>query len=472
MLEPKRSTTDIVTISPAPSPSLIAARIDRIPFGRFHTRLMSQLGAGTFFDGFDAMTIAVVLPLIVKSFGISLAEAGLIISAGYVGQWIGMLLAGALADRVGRRRPFIISLVLFGGMSLACAFAWNETSLLVFRLVQGLGLGAEIPIAAILLSEYLGRHGRGRSFGIYQSLFAWGIFFAPLTALAATSAFGPETGWRVLLAIGALPLVIAAWAYFALPESARWLAVTGRGAEADSHVRVMEDDAARHGIELMKPEETSTQTGETFRFSELLSPAYRARTLMLAVVWFATFFVNYGCLSWLPTMYVQVGRLPQSQSLLLAIVTSGLQLVVIYIVVFLIDRVGRRPLLIAGLAVAAIGALYGFIAIGLLGHTTWPVMFVSGCTMVVGTTVPAVFLYLYTSELYPTRMRGWATSATASLNKLASIIAPTIFGFMLSGHGGTPAVFTALGVAAVIALAAVAFGAIETRNRSLEETSA
>ncbi|MGW0330112.1 MFS transporter [Nocardia sp. NPDC003183] len=472
MLEPKISAADNVTITTAASPSLVAARIDRIPFGRFHIRLTGQVGAGTFFDGFDAMTIAVVLSLIVKSFGISLAEAGIIISAGYVGQWIGMLLAGAIADRVGRRRPFIISLVVFGGMSLACALAWNETSLLIFRVVQGLGLGAEIPIAAILLSEFLGRNGRGRFYGMYQSLFAWGIFFAPLTALAATSAFGQETGWRVLLAIGALPLGIAVWAYFSLPESARWLAVKGRGVAADTRVREMEDEATKHGVELPPPHETIAVADSPFRYGELLSPAYRTRTIMLAVVWFANFFVNSGCLTWLPTMYVELGGLPQSQSLLLAMATSGVQLVVIYIVVFLVDRVGRRPLLIGGLAIAGVGALYGFIVIGLLGQTSWPVMFVSGCTMVVGTTVPAVFLFLYTSELYPTRMRGWATSATGSLNKLASIIAPAVFGFMLSGHGGTSAVFTALAVASAIALATVAVGAIETRNRSLEETSA
>lgn len=458
--------------SPTPESGDIATRIDRIPPGPFHIRLAACLGAGTFFDSFDALSIAVVLSLIVNSFGISLAEAGVIISAGYAGQWLGMVTVGALADRYGRRRPFIGALALFGAMSLLCAFAWDQHSLLLFRAIQGIGLGAEIPIAAILMSEFLGRRGRGRIFTLYESVFAWGIFFAPLTALACTSALGPETGWRVLLAIGALPLVIAVWAWFALPESPRWLALKGHTAEAEALVAQMESETLSRGRELPAPLPATAPADTTFRFGELLSPRYRRRTLMLALVWFTNFFVNYGCLTWLPTMYVKIGGLPHSQALWLTTLTSAGQLVVVYVVAVLIDRIGRRPLLIGSLTIAALGAVCGVVIISVLHITAWPALFVSGAVMVLGTTAPGVALYLYTGELYPTRMRGWATSVTASLGKVASMASPSIFGFMLGGRGGPSAVFVALAIAAAIALAAIAIGGIETRGRSLEEISA
>src|SRR5262249_30994752 len=130
----------------------IAARIDRIPTGRFHVRLASIVGSGTFFDGFDAIALAVILPVVVKAFGINLAEAGAIISAGYLGQFVGAIGIGMLSDRIGRRRAFLLSLTIIGVLALFCGFAWNEQSLLVFRLVQGLGLGAEVPIAGTIMN--------------------------------------------------------------------------------------------------------------------------------------------------------------------------------------------------------------------------------------------------------------------------------------------------------------------------------
>lgn len=451
----------------------IAARIDRIPPGRFHVRLASMLGTGTFFDGFDALSIAVVLPLVVRTFHIGLETAGLIVSAGYLGQWVGALVVGALADRIGRRRAYVLSLLIFGVLSLGCAFAWSANGLLALRALQGLGLGAEVPIAGTLMNEYLSQRNRGTVSVIYQSLFPWGILFAPLIALVTTSSLGPDLGWRVLLVIGALPIVAAVWAWFALPESARWLADRNRTAEADAIVRRMEDQAAARGVELRAPEpaEMSTVEQKGLRLGELFVGIYRRRTLMVAVLWFTSFFVGYGYLTWLPTMYVSIGGLPSSLSLALTLAIGAIQLVGLYLAAWLIDRVGRRPLLTVGFGLGVVGGLYGLAAIGLLGYHTWPVLFIGGALLAVGMTIPNGTLYMYTGELYPTRMRGWATSAGSSLNRAASILSPLIFAFMLGGHGGAGAVFTAMGVAAAVGLVAVVGAGVETRNRSLEELS-
>jgi MFS transporter, putative metabolite:H+ symporter len=451
----------------------IAARIDRVPTGPFHYRLASILGGGTFFDAFDALSIAVVLPLVISAFQLDFSDAGLIISAGYAGQWVGAVVVGALADRIGRRPAFVLSLVIFGTLSLACAFAWSHSSLLLFRALQGIGLGAEVPIATTLINEYLGKRNRGRISVIYQSTFTWGIFVAPLVALVTTAALGPESGWRVLLGIGALPLVIAVWAWFALPESARWLATAGRTDEADALVRRMEDEAIARGRVLDEPEpvpSTLARTG-TLRLGELLSPTYRRRTLGLATIWFTSFFIVYGYLTWLPTMYVSVGQLPPSNSLVLTVVLGATQLVVVYVTAWLVDRVGRRPLLLTAFGLAVIGGLYGAVMLGLLGYTSWPVLFSSGIILAIGMSISSASLFLYTSELYPTRMRGWATSVCSSLARAASIGSPFIFGFMLGGHGGPGGVFTAMAVAAAIGLVAMAVSGVETRNRSLEELS-
>lgn len=447
----------------------IAARIDRIPTGPFHIRVASVLGTGTFFDGFDAISLGVVLTAVLATFQIGIGEAGVIIAAGYVGQFVGALAVGALSDRIGRRPTFILSLAVFGLFSLLCAFAWSETSLLVFRVLQGLGLGAEVPIAATLLNEYLSRRTRGKVFVLYETLFPWGLFFAPLVALASVSAFGPETGWRVLFAIGALPLLVAVWAWFALPESARWLAENARVAEAERIVDRMEAEARARGVVLAEPEPAAVGDRVRARLGELFAPGYRNRTVMLAILWFTNAFVVWGYATWLPTMYIQIGGLPTSLSLVLTVILGAAQLIFAYATAFAIERFGRRPLLLGGFAVSMVGGALGALVTGVVGIQTWPVLFATGVLLALGTTVPSVGLYLYTAELFPTRMRGWATSAGSGLGRSASIVSPFVLAFLLAGNGGAPAVFGLFAVLALVGLVAMALGGVETRGRALEE---
>lgn len=449
----------------------IAARIDRVPVGRFHLKLTSIVGIGTFFDGFDAISLAVVLPAVVHAFGISFSQAGLILSAGYVGQFLGAILIGALSDRLGRRVAFILCLTVFGLMSIFCALAWSSTSLLAFRLIQGIGLGAEVPIAATLINEYLGRRSRGRISVIYQSLFTWGLFFAPLVALLLTTAMGPANAWRVLLALGALPLFVAVWAWFALPESARWLAEKNRVAEAHALVARMEDEAQASGKTLEPPAPAPKVEHRPTRLGELFQGQYGSRTVVLGLLWFCTFFVTYGFSVWLPTLYVSVGGLPQTRSLLLTVILGAIQVTMAYVVASFVDKLGRKPTFIIGFAIATLGGLFGFANLTILHNTTWPFLFATGVILTVGIMLPTVTLYLYTSELYPTRMRGFASSTASSLSRVASILSPFIFGFLLDGHGGAGTIFAILSCMAVIGLVTMAVGSIETRQRRLEDIS-
>ncbi|MEU4650148.1 MFS transporter [Nocardia fluminea] len=455
------------------SAASIGARLDRLPTGSFHYRLAGKLGIGTFFDGFDAIALAVVLTYVMHSLDIGLSEAGLIISAGYIGQFIGALVVGALADRFGRRKAFIVSLVVFGLLSLGCAIAWNAQSLMIFRAIQGLGLGAEVPIAGALINEYLGRKNRGRFAVIYQSAFSWGLFAAPLVGLAVIATVGEEAGWRILLGLGALPLLLAVWCWFSLPESARWLASRGDLTAADRYISRIEAESVARGT-VLGPVDTATDSpAPRGRFSpaEVFAPQYRVRTVSLCAVWFLTFFVIYGYSTWLPTMYVRVGGLSAASSLTLTIVLSGVQILVVYVVAVLIERVGRVRLLVNGFALAAIGGLTGAVGIGLLGHTDWRLMFAAALVLAMGMTIPAGMLYMYTAELFPTRIRGFATSLCSSMNRLASIFSPVIVAAMLGGALGAGGVFGAFAIAAVAAAIVASIFGIETQRRSLEEIS-
>ncbi|MCW3840928.1 MFS transporter [Micromonospora yasonensis] len=449
----------------------IPARIERIPVGRFHYRLAGTLGVGTFFDGFDSTSIAVILTVIIAYFDISTAQAGILVAAGYLGQFLGALVIGALADRFGRRPAFVLSLVTFGVFSAVCALAWSAPSLGVLRAVQGLGLGAEVPVAATLVNEYLGARNRGRIAVAYQSTFNWGLLAAPIVGIVALQGFGEDAGWRVLLAVGALPVLVAAYAWFRLPESARWLAQRGRRAEAEAYVARMEQEATARGVDLAPPQPSPPAANSRLRLGELFAPTYRRRTLMLAALWFLTYFVGYGYAVWMPTLYVRIGGLKTTQALGLTVLLGVLQLAMVYVTAFLADRVGRKPLLTWSFVIMAASGLVGFVGVGVLAVHTWPMLLATAALFAVGGTAPTSALYLYTAELYPTRMRAWATSTCSSVNRLASILSPLLVGALLGTSLGAGPVFLSFALASAVALVVVVMAGIETRRRRLEDIS-
>jgi putative MFS transporter len=270
----------------------------------------------------------------------------------------------------------------------------------------------------------------------------------------------------VRLADAARPRRPAVIAWFALPESARWLAQKGRVEEAERHVTRLEDDARASGHDLPPVAEVMTAAPHRpTRLRELLEAPYGSRTLMLGTLWFCTFFVTYGFTVWLPSLYVSVGGLQPSRSLLLTVILGAVQVAMAYVVASFVEKLGRRLVFIIGFTIATLGALFGFVNIALLDNSTWPVLFTTGVIMTVGIMLPTITLYLYTSELYPTRMRGFASSTASSLS-------PSIFGFLLNGHGGAGAIFAVLAGIALIGLVAMALGGIETRQKALEEISA
>jgi MFS transporter, putative metabolite:H+ symporter len=467
MMEP--SVPPVLDQSAAEPAAEIAGRLDRISPNRFHVRLAALLGAGTFFDGFDAISIAVVLTAVVSTFHISVSAASLIISAGYLGQFVGSLVVGALSERVGRRTTFVLCLITFGLLSLLTAFSWNSTILLVARLAQGFGLGAEVPLAATLMNEYLAARRRGRIGMVYQSLFGWGLFTAPLVALLLVSTVGPHSAWRYLLAIGVLPAVIGLYASFRLPESARWLASRGRIAEADALVRQVEAMARRRGDRLTEPRIVPQRPELQFRPGEFLRGLYRNRTLMLWAAWFLASFVNYGCSVWLPTLYVRLGDATPKTSLLVTAAIGFLSVICVLLSGPAIDRYGRRGVLITSFAVMLLGALIGTFGGAVFGWPVLPVLIAAGAVIGVGAPLALGPLWIYTAELYPTRMRGWATSAASAMNRAASIVSPLIVGAVIAAGGGTTGIFSIMLACAVLGVVVMAAMGVETKARALED---
>jgi putative MFS transporter len=451
--------------------SEIIARLERLPFSRFHWKLAAILGVGTFFDAFDALAIAVALTVVFTTLHIGFMNAGFLISAAYVGQFVGAWAFGYLSEHWGRKPAFVVALALFGVLSVASAFAWDFHSLLVLRLLQGLGLGlgGEVPVAGALFNEYLRTANRGRVALFYQSLFIWGAALTPVIGVAVFSLVGQDPGWRVLFMIGGIPALVAVYAAYALPESARWLADRGRIDEADRIIAGIEAEPRRTALPQLRV--TPQPPPRATRLGELFAGIYLRRTIMVWIQWAATFFVAYGYNIWLPTLYVRIGGLPVNDALLLTVINWAVTLSTMYLQAYLLETLGRKPLFVFGFGMVALGGLYGYAAAALFHATGWPILFTAALLMSFGTALNSSACVNYTAELYPTRMRGLGVAAGSSMNRLASIVSPTAVGALLDAKYGIGAVFAMFGAAGLVGFVDLLVLGVETKDLTLEELS-
>jgi putative MFS transporter len=380
----------------------LVTRFERVPFTPLHGRIMTLLGFGTFFDSFDLLAIGSALTVIFRTLGIDFVETGFLISLAFVGQIIGAVLFGLVSEVWGRKTGFIAALVVMGIFSLASAFAWSFQSLAWARALLGIGLGGEAPIAGAMMAELLQRRRRGTYFLIYQSLFQWGSLLTPFIAFGLIQLFGPEVGWRYLLGLGALPLLLALIAGWMLPESVRWLVGKQRLRDAETVVSLFERSATSAGRALPSPEIRAGSETQATRFAELFQGPYLRRTTLCWLNWFCTYIIVAGIVTWLPTLFVRLGQLSASESLLAAVAVNALAVVTCYVGAWLADRIGRRMLFIIGYVGMAAGAAIGLVEVGLLQLQGWIPYFIAALVLDAFLVINATACYLYTAELYPT----------------------------------------------------------------------
>lgn len=443
----------------------IIQRIERMPMTRWHVRARVIIGTATFFDAFDVLALAFVLPVLAAMWQLTPQQIGILIAVGFVGQLFGALFFGWLAERIGRVRTTALTVFLFALVSLACAFAWSYNSLLIMRFVQGVGLGGEVPVAAAYINELSKAKGRGRFFLLYELIFPIGIVGASLVGAWAV----PNLGWQSMFVAGALPAILALYLRRLLPESPRWLAQRGRLAEAEMAIERMERESGLGRAELANTDVPvvskagGSQMGRA-GWSELFAGPYLGRTLVVWTMWFTCFFVTFGLSSWLPTVYSRVYNLPLAQALQYGLIANIAGLVSAAVCAFVIDRVGRRRWVWGAFLVAS-AALAGLYAWGV--EDPMHVVVLSSIAYAAVSSI-AVVVYLYTPEVYPTRIRALGTGTAAAWRCLASALGPTIVGYLLANLG-LASVFLSFALAAVVGAAIVAMFAIETSERVLEE---
>jgi MFS transporter, putative metabolite:H+ symporter len=455
-------------------PPTLLARLESIPFSRWHLRARVIVGSATFFDAFDALSLAFVLPVLVRLWAITPAQIGWLIAIGYLGQFVGALVFGAFAERHGRIRSVAGATALMSVMSIACALAGNFGTLLALRLIQGIGVGGEMPVAATYINELSKARGRGRFFLLYELIFPIGLMVTgQIGALLV-----PTLGWQVMFLIGGVPGLLVTVLLLQLPESPRWLISKGRVADADAVIREIEAAAPgvgsrESGVESRPATGSRLQAADAHRrgapssppaaASELISGLYRTRTFIVWTLWASAYFITNGLNNWMPTLYSSVYHLSLAAALRAGTFNNIAQVAILIVCAFAIDAIGRRPWTVLGfIAGAALLAMLGTFA----AHSVNAVIALVTLSYGIVGSVNAV-LYLYTPEIYPTRMRALGTGAATCWLRLASAAGPVFVGYLVAVRG-TAAVFVMFAGAGLIG-AVAALGMLETRNRRLEE---
>jgi putative MFS transporter len=406
-------------------------RLDRLPFTPLHRRLVVIAGAGWAMDAMDVGLISFVMASLAVQWSLDGATLSWIGSVGFVGMALGASLGGSVADRVGRRFVFAATLLIYGVATGAAALSWSVASLLVFRFLIGFGLGAELPVASTLVSEFAPARIRGRVVVMLEAFWAVGWILAALIGTYVIPR--SDDGWRWAFAIGALPALYSGIVRRALPESVRFLERRGRTDEAEEVVRRFEAAAAvPHPASVVEPP-PSAAAEPRVGVRELWRGALARRTAALWLVWFGINFAYYGAFIWIPTLLTGRGfSLVKSFEYTLIITLA--QLPGYAVSAWLIEKWGRRPTLVAFLAGSAGSAVLFAMA------DSRDAILVAGCLLSFFNLGAWGAVYAATPEVYPTSIRATGAGWAAGFGRIASIIAPLCVPPLLIA-GGSEAVF-------------------------------
>lgn len=455
------------------NPSSMSSRLDRMAWRPIHTRITLALGVGWLLDAFEVNIVGSVLDVLQRIWRLTNLEASAIVSVWLFGLMIGALFFGYLADRYGRKKLFIVTLLLYSIATVISALSPGYGFFLAFRFLTAIGVGAEYSAINAAIGEFIPARYRGRANALVMNFWPVGTIAAAGITLYLINLFPPSIGWRFAFGLGAVIALFALWARRVLPESPRWLLLQGRAAEADAVVDSMSSIPFRPN----EPDVTGDGAGASPSGRPISGPGFGRQLLGLirehpgrlalgCALDFTEAAGYYGIFAFLPLIVLpQVGI--GERQVPLFFLWGNLGALVGGIVAALgLDGLGRKPTVtgfyalaaaamllmgVATLAGSAPGVLWTFIAVNFAATGSW------------------ISAYPTFSEIFPTSQRSTGIGASVAFGRIGAALAPPLLVY-IAGRSLGAAFGVLAGVYILGALAMVPWWILgpEGRGQSLE----
>jgi putative MFS transporter len=435
-----------------------AGRLDRLPISRFHWKILGLIAGGAFLDAFDIYLANGALAAMVREGFTDMRHGAIFVSSTFVGMMIGAFAAGYIGDKLGRRYSYQLNLGIFGLASIAACFAPNIEWLIALRFIMGVGLGAELVVAAGTLAEFVPPATRGKWVSLLAIIINSGLF----AALAAGYWIIPHLGWRYMFALAGIGALIVWFLRPRMPESPRWLESVGKVDEAEATLLAIEREVEAQVGTLPPVQRVVDLNVGVAPFSTLFARGMRGRTCVAAITAIAVNIGLYGFIAWLPTFFVSEG-LSIVKSLgfvLLMSIGSPVGGLVGYLIA---DRVGRaKGIVIAALLTIVLGWIYVSL------REPAAIVFVGFCLVTTIYTITTLGLFGFIPELFPTEVRLRGTGVAGTCGRAASIATPYL-ALLLYEHYGVSGVIGMVSIVFVVLCLAIGVLRIETSRHSLED---
>nr|WP_276598378.1 aromatic acid/H+ symport family MFS transporter [Roseateles koreensis] len=396
-------------------------------------------------DGFDTAAIGYIAPSLIKDWGVTKPMLGPVLSAALFGLAAGALSAGPLADRVGRRLVLMGAVLVFGLASLASSFAMDLSQLSTLRFITGLGLGAAMPNAVTLMSEYSPTHKRSMLTNLMFCGFPLGAAFGGFLAAWMI----PQWGWRSVLVLGGvIPLLLTVLLLFVLPESVRFM--VARRAELRKIQTTLAKVAGQKVFQFERfiLSETRVVTNERGGLAQVLARPYRLGSLMLWTAYFMGLVIFYALINWMPLLFKEAGMDPKTATLISALFPLGGVGAVLF--GWLMDRYEANKILAIGFALTSV-------AIWCIGQVVSQVsvlvvvVFTAGALMNTSqSSLPAL-----AAAFYPTNGRATGVAWMLGVGRFGGIAGSFLVAQLSAAHMSLESVFAVVAVPGLVAAAAL-----------------